>query len=292
MSAQRLRVGVIGAGRVFQRLYQPAIERIAGLVLVAGSDPSCVARERLHAAVSWYDTPSEMMGSERCDAVIVLSPGPLHASHAALVLAESIPVLLEKPSAMAWGELESWPPEWRALMCPARPRRYWPRYLELRRQLAGGAPFKLSLQTSPLAWDASEMAAPIDDLLPHVIDLAGWLSNSCVQRISGEILPDHARGMFHLADGGSVEWSVKHADIYDEYVDIGRQRIRLDTMTFREKLDRRLRRLPSQDVQGVTRMLRLWERQLRGEVLPSLPGFETAAQETRFRDELRMGRGL
>jgi len=289
MTAEPIRVGVIGAGRVFQRLYQPALARLPGLELVAVADPSPEAREQLSPAITGLTRAEDLFIGAGCDAVIVLSPGYLHAVHSALALDRGLPVLLEKPSAMSSSELEIWPQAWQTLVTPSRPRRYWPRYLALRRELPPGTPFRLALRTSPAAWGATTKDSPIDDLLPHLVDLASWLSRTAVESISGDADGAQAQGLLHLSDGRTIDWTVGHGDGHEEYVEAEGVRHHLETLSIRERLEQRLLRTPAQDLLGITRMLRLWERRLRGEAVPGLPGFEIALQETRFRDQLRPG---
>ena len=287
MSRQPLRIGAIGAGRVLQRLYLPALACVPGLRLVAAADPSPLARDLLPGSVQCWLTAEELVAARMCDALLVLSSGGLHADHAALALRQGIPVLLEKPSANSLAELEAWPEPWRALLTPARPRRYWPRYLSIRHQIEPGQSFDLALQTSPAGWGATHEALPADDLLPHLLDLAEWLSRTPVDRIAASTGEVGGRGTFVMADGRVVGWRIRHADTYEESVRCGDLVIRLDAVSFPKRLVKRLLGTPAQDVQGTARMLRLWERRLRGETIGALPGFETAVRETRIREQLQ-----
>jgi predicted dehydrogenase len=284
-----LRIAAVGAGRVFERLYAPALVLVPGLSLVAVADPDTLAPSRVPAGVRVHASFEELLVAEPCDGVLVLSPPAFHAPQAALALERMCPVLLEKPTALSSDEIASWPEAWRALVTPARPRRYWREYLHLRRELPLAPEFELVLQTSPAAWGALTASAPADDLLPHVLDLAAWLSRSPVVAIHGSEGDTEASGDFELADGRTVRWRVAHADRYDEHVRTADTLHNLSRPLFSARIVRRLYRRPSRDIEGVARMLRLWERRLRGEPVPGLPGFPVALEELTMRNALRRG---
>ena len=197
------------------------------------------------------------------------------------------PVLLEKPSALSRAEIAAWPETWRDLVTPARPRRYWREYLQLRRELPRAADFELVLQTSPAAWGALTASGPADDLLPHVLDLAGWLARSPVVAIHGKENDTEASGDFELADGRTLRWKVAHTDHYHEHVRAGDTLHDLSRPPLGGRIARRLRGRPPRDIEGIARMLRLWERRLRGEAVPGLPAFAVALEELTMRDALR-----
>ena len=284
-----LRIVAVGAGRVYERLYAPALALVPGLSLVAVADPDPLARARVPVGVPVCDSLEELLATERYDGALVLSPPSFHARHAATALARMCPVLLEKPSALSIDEIASWPEPWRALVTPARPRRYWREYLQLRRELPRGGEFDLVLRTSPDAWGALAASSAADDLFPHVLDLASWISRSPVVATSGHETETEASGHFELADGRTVQWNVGHGDRYDEQIRAADKVHDLDRPPFSARIARRLYGRPSREIEGVARMLRLWERRLRGEPVPGLPGFPAALEELSMRDSLRGG---
>ena len=284
-----LRIVAVGAGRVYERLYAPALALVPGLSLVAVADPDPLARARVSVGVPVCESLEELLATERYDGALVLSPPSFHARHGATALARMCPVLLEKPSALSIDEIASWPEPWRALVTPARPRRYWREYLQLRRELPRGGEFDLVLRTSPDAWGALAASSPGDDLFPHVLDLASWISRSPVVATSGHETETEASGHFELADGRTVQWNVGHGDRYDEQIRAADKVHDLDRPPFSARIARRLYGRPSREIEGVARMLRLWERRLRGESVPGLPGFSAALEELSMRDSLRGG---
>jgi len=93
-------------------------------------------------------------------------------------------------------------------------------------------------------------------------------------------------GEFTLADGRAVAFSATHGDSYEEKILAGRHASDLTRPSLRARVAHRLGREPQRDVLGIARMLRLWERRLRGESIPGLPAFDTVLTELRVRDSL------
>ncbi len=284
-----LRIVAVGAGRVYERLYAPALALVPGLSLVAVADPDPLARARVPVGVLVCESLEELLATERYDGALVLSPPSFHAPHAATALARMCPVLLEKPSALSIDEIASWPEPWRALVTPARPRRYWREYLQLRRELPRGGEFDLVLCTSPDAWGARAASSPADDLFPHLLDLASWISRSPVVATSGHETETEASGHFDLVDGRRLRWQVAHGDDHRERVRAGDKVYDIARPTLTALIARRFYGRPTREIEGVARMLRLWERRLRGEPVPGLPGFSAALEELSMRDSLRGG---
>ncbi len=280
-----LAIAAIGAGRVFQRLYLPALARVPGLRLAAVADPSTAALASVPEGVATVDRLDELF-SYALAGVLVLSPAALHADHARLVLERGIPILLEKPSASVPRELEAWPGAWRALVTPARPRRYWREYLAIRRSLRPGESLRLEFATSPAGWGASTTDSVADDLLPHVHDLAGWLRRAEVIGVDASLADERGAGSFHMSDGRTVDFEIAHGNRYMERVTAGDVTFDLSATSLRDRVVHRLHGRPPRDIEGVSRMLRLWERRLRGEHPPGLPAFDLAAAEVRMRAQL------
>ncbi len=90
-------IAVFGAGLIGRRHVEQALAqaRLAAIV-----DPSEAARDlaRNHG-ISYFTTPDACLAEMRPDGVVIATPNHLHAEHALLCLAESIPVLIEKPAA-------------------------------------------------------------------------------------------------------------------------------------------------------------------------------------------------
>jgi predicted dehydrogenase len=291
MSGEPIRIAAVGAGRVFERLYAPALQLSGGLRLGAIADPDPAARGKAPQGAWAFERLEDLLDAGLCAGVMILAPAPLHADLARTVLARGLPILLEKPSVLTEADFSDWPVSWHDLVTPARPRRYWREYLGIRREHSSAESFHLVLRTSPAAWGAGAMDPPDTDLLPHVIDLAEWLSRSQVQGIGGACGPENDAGQFTLADGRTIRWEIGHGDAYEERVTAGDTTVDLARSTFRARLEKRLRGRAERDVEGVARMLGLWARRLRQEAAPGLPTFATALAEVRLRDALAPAAG-
>jgi predicted dehydrogenase len=107
VSSDRLRVGIVGCGDVAHRHYVPGLESRSDVVEVAAaSDPRDGAADAVIAAVapwspdarSHLDLPS-MLSDARLDAVVNLTPAPLHAEVNRMVLDAGLACFSEKPIA-------------------------------------------------------------------------------------------------------------------------------------------------------------------------------------------------
>lgn len=286
MTEEPIRIAAVGAGRVFERLYVPALGQVPNLRLAAIADPDVGARAKAPEGAWAFEQLDDLLGAGLCAAVMILAPAPQHAALAHAALSRGLPILLEKPSVLSEPELAGWPDAWRELVTPARPRRYWREYLAMRRDHSAASAFQIVLRTSPPAWGAGSIDPPANDLLPHVIDLAEWLARSPVQGVTGAVGDTEGAGEFLLEDARTVRWEIGHGDAYDEQVSADGITVNLAHTGFRARAVKRLRGRPERDVEGVSRMLRLWAKRLSGADVPALPGFEIAWREVRLRDAL------
>jgi Oxidoreductase family, NAD-binding Rossmann fold len=97
--AERLRVGVVGAGMIAQVEHIPNLLHLSPLFdLVGVADPSVVVRAAIRErhGVPGYGTAAELM-SQPLDAILVAVPDPLHAQTVLDALAAGLHVFCEKP---------------------------------------------------------------------------------------------------------------------------------------------------------------------------------------------------
>jgi predicted dehydrogenase len=110
----RQRIGIIGCGDVAHRWYLPALAGLADRAeLAACCDPRAEAGEAVVRAVAaWspgtvaYTALDSMLDEARLDAVINLTPAPLHASITLPCLEAGLHVLSEKPLAASIDEAD------------------------------------------------------------------------------------------------------------------------------------------------------------------------------------------
>jgi predicted dehydrogenase len=107
--ADRLRLALIGCGRIAQVAHLPAIEKAEGIELVAVSDLSA---EVAHAVAARYaipaahTDPAPIWADDSVEAVLITAPDRFHHSLAAQALRAGKHVLVEKPLASTVEEAE------------------------------------------------------------------------------------------------------------------------------------------------------------------------------------------
>ncbi len=259
-----IHVGVLGAGRVFARLYLPALRRQAALELAAAADPAMPSI----SGVTVYPSEQDLIRAAPLDALVVLSPPALHAAHVAAGAAHGLHVLVEKPPALTTAEADAWPPAGPVTVTPAFSRRFWDRYAGPKRP---GAKWRFTLKTDPLQWGALRPEPVERDLLPHAADLAGWLSGERIATVEDVVRTgESVSGVFRLDGGGEFRWEVAHGPAYVEHLTLDGEPVGAAPGPIASLRGRLLRR-PPQDVRGVERLLSEWAASLIGRPAPSLP---------------------
>ena len=260
------RLGVFGAGQVWQRLYRPALRglpfEVVGIADPAGGE-----------GVTHRDA-GELLRSRAVDCVAVLSPPALHGEQVSQSLEHGVAVLVEKPPALSLAAVEEWRSAGENLrVTPAFSRRYWAQYRERGSQ---GKSWEFRLKTNPASWGARGIEPVERDLLPHAVDLARWLSREEIASVTVEERSDRRiAGQFRLSAGGRFGFEVSHGEAYEEVlVEGGRVRRAEDGKVGR--LKQMLRRVPPQDVRGVAALLRDWAAALDGGRAEALPTFGDA----------------
>ena len=268
-----LRLAVSGAGRVFERLYAPALSSVPGLELVAVADPDLVRAGS--AGVPAFAALDELLGATPVDAVAVLSPPAHHAHDATLVLERGLHVLVEKPMCLSADEAE----QLRAagaetLLTPALSRRYWPAY-EAVASRGLVRELRIAIAVDPAGWGAHSGPADIaEDLFPHVADLARWTTSSDIDTVTAR---RGARGIeAHLAmsSGATVTARLDVRDVYDEAVRAEGRSRHVGPPDAISSAARRLLRREDPAVQAVARMLTDWVAAVRGARPAKLPAFD------------------
>ena len=191
---ERLRLGVLGCGRVFERFHLPAI-RASSFRLIAACEPlepraawvrSACAGARIHRAAR------ELLGRGDLDAVLVTTPPETHAELALQALDAGLHVLVEKPLALVAHDAQRIAEAaeragriaWTGFV-----RRFRRPYVELRRRCAGRRLVSVEAElVVNAAWgalgsfggDDGKGGGVLDDVASHQLDLLPWL---CGQRL-------------------------------------------------------------------------------------------------------------
>lgn len=273
-----LRVGIAGAGRVFERLYLPAITGRRDIAVVGVAEPRLERFADVPATAARARSVEELLDTVELDGLIVLTPPLGHAADASLAMARDVPVLVEKPLAASLAEVETLRSAGGTrLLTPAFTRRYWPAY---RAAAAAGVAWDVSirLRSDPAGWDAVEGGAtPLDDLAPHVLDLARFLTGSAIDLVLAE---PHARGVaidLTMANGAAARMVLDWPGEYREAIRVDGRTRRAGPPSLLASAGRRALRRPDPAVAAVGAMLGDWAARLRGEEAAMLPSFEDGA---------------
>ncbi len=101
---KKIKIGVIGLGEVAQIMHLPALFRLQEyyeVIAVSDISPSLVAhiQDKYHIPYGFLNA-EEVINHKEVEAVIVLSPDPLHSAHVRSAVKAKKPVLLEKPACL------------------------------------------------------------------------------------------------------------------------------------------------------------------------------------------------
>jgi predicted dehydrogenase len=178
-----LRVGVAGAGRIFELVHQPNLKSLPGVKLVALADSDALRLSRCQeAGVSLYQSWEELCLDPVVDVVVIALPTPIHARAALLAFQSGKHVYIEKPLAATLEEGEALIREWRKAGTQGGigfNYRYSPLLLEARQAVRGGllgkiSGARMSFTTAPRpqpAWKTSIL----EDLGAHLADAARFV---------------------------------------------------------------------------------------------------------------------
>jgi len=273
-----LRIGVAGAGRVFERLYLPALAARRDIAVVGVAEPRLERFADVPPTAARARSVEELLDGVELDGLIVLTPPSRHVPDASLAMARGIPVLVEKPMATSPAEVETLRSAGGAgLLTPAFTRRYWPAY----RAVAAAGPawdVSIRLRSDPAGWDAVEGGAtPLEDLAPHVLDLASFLTRSAIDLVLAE---PHARGVaidLTMANGAAARVVLDWPGEYREAMRVDGRTRHAGPPSLLASAGRRVLRRADPPVAAVGAMLGDWAARLRGETTAMLPAFEDGA---------------
>jgi len=225
MTSAALRVGVIGVGSMGTDHAERLAHRTAGVVLAGISDPdsarAAALADRLGTHV--HDDPMALIASPDVDAVVIASPGFVHAEQVLACLAHGTHALCEKPMTMddtsSLGVVEAEAALGRRLVTVGFMRRFDPEYVAVKAALASGAYGRLLLlhnthrnRSVPNADFRSEMI--VRDTLVHEVDASRFLFGEEVAEVTvlspaptshaGPGVVDPQVAIFRMSGGGLV----------------------------------------------------------------------------------------
>jgi len=181
MSETRLRLGLVGCGRLAELGYAPAARHAPSVEFVAVADPDRKRRGVVAAklGVPGHARLSELLASTRLDGLVICTPAEQHEEVAAVAAHARLAALVEKPPAPdAAGALRLAalrPAPWIAF------NRRFDQGLQLIRKVppGGDLTMKMVLHYRRDSWRPVQRGDDaLLDLAPHLIDLALFLTGS------------------------------------------------------------------------------------------------------------------
>ncbi len=200
MTGRPLQVGLVGAGRLAELGYVPALARARGARLVAVADPDVARRTRLAtiaggggATIVSFPSVGALLARVDVDVVVVACPVESHLEVARAVVDAGVPVLVEKPPARDAAGAAALIGLGQSVWVGFN-RRFDPGARAARDALVGDAPVDLHLELAyrRRSWGAHSVRDDaLLDLGPHLVDWVRWLTGEEVLTVrAGPLSPD------------------------------------------------------------------------------------------------------
>jgi predicted dehydrogenase len=187
----RLRLGLLGCGRIALSIHLPILTKLRGVEVAALAEPDPRRRQeaarRVPGAIAFADY-AELLDRTPLDAVVITLPNTLHAPAAVAAFRRGLHVYLEKPLALTLFEARPVMKAWRAAGTVAMigyNYRFLPQYERAREWIGAGrlgriVAFRSVFSTEPRAlpeWKQRRETGggALLDLASHHLDLAAWL---------------------------------------------------------------------------------------------------------------------
>lgn len=199
------RLGIIGAGRVFQEFHLPAIKRSRCWSLECLADLDPVRRRWAQGEFPGnqiFSEPTELLRREELDAVLIASPPDTHFSLTSMALERDLHVLLEKPGGLSEAQaktMSQFAVQSGRLLRIAFNRRLMPAYRELRRMIVNKGTENVSTVSGKLVFSIKDWSASsgylgdpgrgggvVHDVASHWVDLVPWLFKDQIEQIKVE----------------------------------------------------------------------------------------------------------
>ena len=234
MDEKRVRIGIVGAGRLSTQKIYPSLKYVpeARLTAVCDLDESKARRnaEKFGAEYVFTDIDRMLESKGLLDAVMICIGPEQHAQLAPKVLRAGLPVYTEKPPSVdSRGALEvaRAAEETGQLCMTAFKKRYTPLYVKMKEQMAAerfGAATMIAVQRScSLYLNTTARNSFLLDFCIHLLDLVPWLMGEVktVQALSPEANTWVIQMEFESGAVGSLAFSAHGSFTYpDEQVTI------------------------------------------------------------------------
>jgi predicted dehydrogenase len=193
-----LRIGLVGAGRLAEVGYLPALQAASGVCLAGLAEPDALRRERVAAlacGVPAFPDAAALLATLPVDGLVLATPASAHLRDARIACAAGVGVLVEKPPAADRQQAAEL-----ATLTPAPwigfNRRFDPGIEALRAATpaSGEVGVFLEIEYRRRGWGAHAVADDaLLDLGPHLIDLARWITRREVTDVRrASVCPERA----------------------------------------------------------------------------------------------------
>lgn len=194
-----LRVALAGCGRIAERFYLAALQRLPQVSLVAAIERSEDRRRAVAALVGHaqlYGSIEACLAKVPVDAVIVATPTASHLSIATTAARAGVAILIEKPLAPGLEGVSDFEAICRrhvATVAIGFNRRFWQPANSLRTALERSElpaqKMRLVQFSDPQAWaPISEASGPLDDLASHQFDLIRYVFRTEITSVACRLL--------------------------------------------------------------------------------------------------------
>lgn len=227
----KIRVGMIGCGRVAERFYLPALDAFGDIEVVAAVDPieerRRLASGRFRGCVPYAALDEALI--DRLDTALIASPPGSHIPLAAACLKRDRSVLVEKPMAPSMDGI----PELRRAASASKGSlmmgfnyRFWEPAVKLRDLFAretGIDSLEMVFTSDYSLWDpVSFVSDPLDDLGPHVFDLIRYVFDAEIRSLTAVLrgenrldldvrMPGNVRVHCQIAHSGETKRMIRAA---------------------------------------------------------------------------------
>jgi predicted dehydrogenase len=245
-TSQKLLLGAVGCGRVFERYHLPALLKSQDWKLVAVCEPLKERREWIHRFypdLPAFESCDEFFKKPMIEAVLITAPPAKHFPLSVEALNAGLHVMVEKPHALNTEEakklLEFSQRSQRKLQIGFN-RRFNIHYLALKKRISmiphnHIQSISSKLIINPENWNAitsflgkdSEGGGVFDDVASHQIDLIPWILGDNVESVRAGFLRKNEK-----IDSNSIMYDLKfnqdliakceagHGTRYTEYIEI------------------------------------------------------------------------
>ena len=208
-----IRIGLAGCGRIAERAYLPAIQRLPIVSLEAIIDPLDARRD---AFARFVPNGRTFASAEACldtvplDALVVATPPDSHLPTATLAVRRGVAVLIEKPLAPAMDgvrEFEAACGAAAVVVGMGFNRRFWSPVTQLANAVRAPSPtasrVELFQSSDPRKWSAiSGSADALGDLAPHQFDLLRYVFRRDVVAVAARWVDEYCLEFTADLEGG------------------------------------------------------------------------------------------